>query len=289
MKLIPPDGFYPFKWQKLRDPNSTEKDRLRLCPNCSAWFQYELTHYHVITSGNTLPDIPVSSNGQWAILQCNWCQARVWCAGHYDYSKCNTYYEPRPVEIARNPLKFDYNPDVGYPIEPPGLVFGKKVLPEFLKYPVTIKTPSKPFTPADLDRDLDLFRHNRHYVQTEWTLPDLVGSVWLNCWTLSTLMNRRLYYTRFGYPNLAEDENLGWSLGLGCWRKDANHQDYYEIEHWFRIDHLPIAEQYEFLKVAVKRGRCPLTELHAFAQKHKLVVDQETRWDLQSHGQMTLF
>ena len=121
--------------------------------------------------------------------------------------------------------------------------------------------------------------------ETEWELPELVNSMWINYWMACIITVPLMYYDRFGYPTVCEERERGWNiLGLGHWHKNE-----YHIAYWYRLDVLPVEMQYEWLKYAVKRRQLSTTTLQKFAEKHKLGFDHETRWDLQSSGQMSFF
>ena len=63
----------------------------------------------------------------------------------------------------------------------------------------------------------------------------------------------------------------------------------YGISYYYRLDVLPVEVQYQWLKYATKRREFSTTALQDFAEKHRLTFDDETQWDVQSSGQMSLF
>jgi len=285
MPPTPPDGFYPFKWQTRQDPHYSDR-RLYICPNCSAWFHYD-NHYTRLDSERTRKEDPYDRSEQWELGECKWCKARVWSSGDVRIHGEQPYYEPRPVEIARNPLRYKRFPKADLPVEPYGLVFPHMIKPELIHDRVFVDYPISGFpSPNILDSRVQIHRIiDGVKRQTEWPLSTLVNSMWINYWTAGVFTVPLMSYDRFGYPTVHEQREAGWHIfSLGHW-----HEREYWISYSYRLDVLPLETQYEWLKYAVSRRGFSASALETFAQQHKLTFNHETRWDLQSSGQMSFF
>ena len=220
MKPMPPDGFYPFRWKTRRDEHDPTM-RLHICPNCSAWFHYD-NHHTYLSGEQPRKENPFDYSEQWRIHECNWCKARVWSSGHYSIHGKRSYYEPRPVEIARNPLRHERFPKAELPIEPYGLVFPHTVKPELIHSRVFVDYPDSGFPSPDVLDDRVKIRQIIDGVkrETEWELPELLNSMWINYWTASIVTVPLICYDRFGYPTVHEERELGWNiLSLGHWHQ----------------------------------------------------------------------
>ena len=276
MQPIPPEGFYPFKWKKRKEPHKSEES-LYICPNCSAWFHYD-NH-----------STRIDSSDDWILRECNWCKAGVWSSHPYFIQRGKSYYEPRPVDIDRNPLRHESFPDADLLIDPYGIIFPYKIRPELKNGPVSVDYPVEGFASPQI---LNSNKQIREVVcnfqrETEWVLADLVDSVWINYWTADVTTISLMYYDRWGYPTIVESRKRGWEiLAFGHWHREPPQ---YIIRNWYRLDVLRPEIQYQWLKYAAGRHRYSTSTLEAFAQQHNLIFNEETRWDLQSSGQMTLF
>ena len=164
MKPMPPDGFYPFRWKTRRDPHDSTM-RLYICANCSAWFHYD-NHHTYLSGEQPRKENPFDYSEHWRIHECNWCKARVWSSGHYSIHGKRSYYEPRPVEIARNPLRHERFPKAELPIETYGLVFPHTVKPELIHSRVFVDYPDSGFPSPNVFDDRDKIRPDHWWRQT---------------------------------------------------------------------------------------------------------------------------
>jgi len=143
----------------------------------------------------------------------------------------------------------------------------------------TLRTPiysPLPFDPCDPKQVIETAQHqeigleaSNTYSLLPWTLEDLPGTTWCHVPGGLPMRIDRVGTDEDGRPMpIAAEEIIrpGEFLPeLGCWWNDR-----FCIEYWVRVDHLPPAVQFEWIRteIAHRRGWAMLVCLNWLTRKH---------------------
>lgn len=99
-----------------------------------------------------------------------------------------------------------------------------------------------------------LYVERDQYPALPWHLGELVQSAWRNIYTGGLFQARELrpLSKHHGYPSLIESGNQPWPDSIGLWWNER-----FVIEHWLRVDHLPVTVQMQWFAFELAyRRRC---------------------------------
>lgn len=108
------------------------------------------------------------------------------------------------------------------------------------------------------------------YPPLPWTFSELVPSAWRNSYTGGLFQVGELRYVseHHPYPSLVEAGGQRWPASIGLWWNQR-----FVIEHWLRVDHLPVAVQLQWFALELGYHRRRLAEVQISRHRERFDVE----------------